>query len=39
MNVLFASSEVFPFSKTGGLADIASFLPKALNKIGHNVIT
>ena len=39
MNVLFGSSEVFPFSKTGGLADIASFLPKALNKIGHNVIT
>lgn len=39
MNVLFASSEVFPFSKTGGLADIASFLPKALNGIGHNVIT
>ena len=39
MNVLFASSEVFPYSKTGGLADIASFLPKALRKIGHNVTT
>lgn len=39
MNILFASSEVFPFSKTGGLADVANFLPKALNKVGHNVIT
>lgn len=38
MNILFASSEVFPYSKTGGLADMGNFLPKALNKIGHNVV-
>src|SRR5690625_409453 len=39
MNVLFASSEVFPFSKTGGLADIAAFLPKALMKEEVNIYT
>jgi starch synthase len=37
MKILFASSEVFPFSKTGGLADMALFLPKSLKKIGHEV--
>ncbi|MDY0277729.1 MAG: glycogen/starch synthase, partial [Acholeplasma sp.] len=37
MRVLFAASEVFPFSKTGGLADMGNFLPLSLNKIGHNV--
>lgn len=30
MKIAFVSSEVFPYSKTGGLADIAAFLPKAL---------
>ena len=30
MNVLFVSSEVAPFAKTGGLGDVASALPKAL---------
>ncbi|WP_026884343.1 glycogen synthase GlgA [Clostridium akagii] len=34
MNVLFAASECFPFIKTGGLADVAFALPKALRKIG-----
>ncbi|KIM12047.1 MAG: hypothetical protein KU37_04220 [Sulfuricurvum sp. PC08-66] len=28
--LLFAASEVFPFAKTGGLADVAMGLPKAL---------
>ena len=28
--VLFAASEVFPFAKSGGLADVANSLPKAL---------
>ncbi|MCD4826287.1 MAG: glycogen synthase [Acholeplasmataceae bacterium] len=37
MKILFASSEVFPFSKTGGLADMALFLPKSLKEIGHEV--
>ena len=32
MNVLFVSSEAVPFSKTGGLADVAFALPKALRK-------
>jgi starch synthase len=37
MKVLFCSSEAFPFSKTGGLADMALFLPKSLINIGHEV--
>lgn len=32
--ILFASSEAAPFAKTGGLADVASSLPNALNKSG-----
>ena len=35
MNILFVSSEVFPFAKTGGLADVAGALPDALAKGGH----
>ncbi|OGW75030.1 MAG: hypothetical protein A2Z72_08710 [Omnitrophica bacterium RBG_13_46_9] len=34
MNILFASSEVAPFAKTGGLGDVSASLPKALNEIG-----
>ncbi len=37
MNIMFASSEVTPFAKTGGLADVSAALPKALNKLGENV--
>lgn len=37
MKILFCSAEAYPFSKTGGLADMAYFLPKALNKIHHEV--
>lgn len=31
-NILVASSEVFPFIKTGGLADVAGSLPKYIDK-------
>ncbi|HEX6163885.1 MAG TPA: glycogen synthase GlgA [Vicinamibacterales bacterium] len=31
------ASEAQPFSKTGGLADVATALPKALGKLGHDV--
>lgn len=37
MKILFVSSEVSPFAKTGGLADVAGSLPKALKKKGHDV--
>ena len=37
MKIMFCSSEVFPFSKTGGLADMALFLPKSLQGLGHEV--
>ena len=37
LNILFASSEVVPFAKTGGLADVSAALPKALTKLGCNV--
>jgi starch synthase len=37
MNILLASSEVFPFSKTGGLADMVGALGRALAKAGHEV--
>ena len=36
MNILLISPEVFPFAKTGGLADVAGALPEAINKNGHN---
>ena len=32
LSILFASSEVYPFAKSGGLADVAYSLPHALNK-------
>ena len=31
-SVLFASSEVYPFAKSGGLADVAHSLPRALSR-------
>lgn len=37
LNVLFVSSEVEPFSKTGGLADVSSSLPKAIKDLGHEI--
>lgn len=37
MRVLFVSSEAVPFSKTGGLADVAGALPRALKRRGCDV--
>ncbi len=37
MNILFVSSEVTPFAKTGGLADVSGALPKALKKLGVDI--
>ncbi len=38
MDVVFVASEMTPFSKTGGLADVAGALPGALAARGHRVI-
>jgi starch synthase len=37
LKILLAASEVVPYAKTGGLADVAGALPKALVKLGHDV--
>ncbi|ACV62553.1 glycogen/starch synthase, ADP-glucose type [Desulfofarcimen acetoxidans DSM 771] len=39
LKILLVSSEVAPFAKTGGLADVAGSLPKALSLVGtdHNI--
>lgn len=37
MNILLASSEVHPYSKTGGLADMVGALAKTLARAGHRV--
>jgi starch synthase len=37
MDVLFVASEVAPYSKTGGLGDVAASLPGALATRGHRV--
>ncbi len=38
MKILLASSEMVPFAKTGGLADVAGALPLALEELGEEVI-
>lgn len=37
MNIVFVAGEVFPFAKTGGLADVCGTLPVALEALGHDV--
>lgn len=36
LKILLVSSEVVPFAKTGGLADVAGSLPKALATVGND---
>ncbi len=37
LKLLIAASEVVPFAKSGGLADVSGALPKALRDLGHDV--
>ena len=37
MKILLATSEIVPFAKTGGLADVTGALPRELEKLGHEV--
>lgn len=38
MNIILVSAECAPWSKTGGLGDVAGALPKALARRGHRVM-
>ena len=37
LKILLLSAELVPFAKTGGLADVAGALPKALKAQGHDI--
>ncbi len=37
LKILFVTSEVVPFVKTGGLADVSSALPQKLLEMGHQI--
>jgi starch synthase len=37
MRILMVTPEAVPFAKTGGLADVAGALPRALVRLGHEV--
>ncbi len=38
LKIVQVVSEISPFSKTGGLADVARSLPKAIKRLGHHVM-
>jgi starch synthase len=37
LSIVFATSEIVPYSKTGGLADVSGALPHQLVQLGHKV--
>lgn len=37
MKILYVASEVVPYAKSGGLADVAGSLPKELIKLGYDI--
>jgi starch synthase len=37
LKILLLSAEAVPFAKTGGLADVAGSLPKAIRAMGHDI--
>jgi starch synthase len=37
MKIMLVAAEVAPLAKTGGLADVAGSLPKALKALGHDI--
>lgn len=37
LKILYLAAEVVPFAKTGGLADVAGSLPKAVHALGHDI--
>jgi starch synthase len=38
VKIVICASEVVPFAKTGGLADVCGALPPALEQLGHEVV-
>lgn len=38
LKIVSIASEVAPYSKTGGMADVTRSLPKALKRLGHDVL-
>ena len=38
MKIVFAASEMVPFAKTGGLADVAGTLPKEIQGLGQEMV-
>ena len=37
MEILFVATELAPYAKVGGLADVAAALPKSLRNLGHRI--
>ncbi len=37
LSILYISSEVEPFAKTGGLADVAGAFPQIIRELGHDI--